>query len=42
MKTYRVLLLAAVLALSPLAGVAGKQVVDVKELAGSWRGWVTL
>ena len=42
MKTYRVLLLAAVLALSPLAGVAGeKQVVDVKELAGSWRGWVT-
>jgi len=40
MKTYRVLLLAAVLALSPLAGVAGeKQVVDVKELAGSWRAY---
>src|SRR5512138_1808996 len=35
-------LLAAVLALSPLDGVAGeKQIVDVKELAGRWRGWVT-
>ena len=42
MKTYLVLFLAAVLALSPLAAVAGdKQVKDVKELAGSWRGWVT-
>jgi hypothetical protein len=42
MKTYLVLFLAVVLALSPLAAVAGeKQVKDVKELAGSWRGWVT-
>jgi len=30
------------LALSPPHGVAGeKQIVDVKELAGNWRGWVT-
>src|SRR5215475_2439020 len=37
----RTLLLAAVLALSPLDGIAAeKQIVDVKELAGSWRGWV--
>jgi len=37
----RALLLAAVLALAPLDGLAGeKQIVDVKELAGSWRGWV--
>jgi len=36
------LLLAAALVLSPLDGLAGeKQIVDVKELAGSWRGWVT-
>ena len=36
------LLLAAVFALSPLHGVAAeKQIRDVKELAGSWRGWVT-
>jgi hypothetical protein len=36
------LLLAAVFTVSPLDGVAGeKQIVDVKELAGSWRGWVT-
>jgi hypothetical protein len=35
------ILLAAALALSPLDGLAGeKQIVDVKELAGSWRGWV--
>jgi hypothetical protein len=35
------LLLAAVLALSPLDGLAGeKQIVDVRELAGRWRGWV--
>jgi len=34
-------MVAAVFAMSPLYGVAGeKQVVDVKELAGSWRGWV--
>jgi hypothetical protein len=39
---YRARLLAAVFALAPLDGVAGeKQIVDVKELAGSWRGWVT-
>lgn len=42
MKRYLALLLAAVFALSPLAGVAAeKNVNDVKELAGSWRGWVT-
>jgi len=36
------LLLAVVVALSPLDGVAGeKQIVDIKELAGSWQGWVT-
>src|SRR5215813_6067668 len=42
MKTLLVVLLAAAFALSPLAGVAGeKKVSDVKELAGSWQGWVT-
>jgi hypothetical protein len=42
MRTHLALLLAAVFVVSPLAGVAGeKQVVDVKELAGNWRGWVT-
>ena len=42
MKTYLALLVAVVFSLSPLAGVAGeKKVTDVKELAGSWRGWVT-
>jgi hypothetical protein len=41
MKLHRALLLAAVFALSPLDGVAEeKQIVDLKELAGSWRGWV--
>ena len=41
MKIHRALLLVAVFALSPLDGVAGeKQIVDVKELAGNWRGWV--
>src|SRR5262249_40757273 len=40
MRTYLVLFLAAVFALSPLEGIAAdKQVKDVKELAGSWRGW---
>jgi hypothetical protein len=35
------LLLAALFALSPNDGVAEeKQIADVKELAGSWRGWV--
>jgi len=39
---HRALLLAAVFALSTLDGVAEeKQIVDVKELAGRWRGWVT-
>jgi hypothetical protein len=42
MRIALALLLAAVFALSPLAAVAGeKQIVDVKELEGSWRGWVT-
>ena len=42
MRTHRALLLTVVFALSPLAGAAGeKQIVDVKELAGSWQGWVT-
>jgi hypothetical protein len=41
-RALRALLWAAVFALSPLDGVAEeKQIVDVKELAGSWRGWVT-
>ena len=38
----RALLFAAVFALSPLNGVAEEtQIVDVKALAGGWRGWVT-
>src|SRR5213594_2715835 len=42
MKMRLALVVAALFALSPLDGVAGeKQVLDVKELAGSWRGWVT-
>jgi hypothetical protein len=42
MRMPLALLLAAVFAVSPLDGVAGeKPIVDVKELAGSWRGWVT-
>src|SRR6058998_4374752 len=41
MKMHLALVVAAVFAMSPLDGVAGeKQIVDVKELAGSWRGWV--
>ena len=41
MKMYLALVVAAVFAMSSMDGVAGeKQVVDVKELAGSWRGWV--
>ena len=41
MKMHLALMVAAVFAMSPLYRVAGeKQVVDVKELAGSWRGWV--
>jgi len=42
MKMHLALLLAAVFAMAPLDGVAGeRQIVDVKELAGGWRGWVT-
>jgi hypothetical protein len=42
MRMNPVLFLAAVLALSPLDGVAGeKQIADVEELAGTWQGWVT-
>ena len=42
MRMPSALLLAAMFAMFPLDGVAGeKLVVDVKELAGSWRGWVT-
>jgi hypothetical protein len=42
MMMHLALLLVALSALFPLDGVAGeKQIVDVKELAGSWRGWVT-
>lgn len=42
MKTGLALVLVTALALFPLAGIAAeKQVKDVKELAGSWRGWVT-
>src|SRR5262249_6736614 len=41
MRMHRALVLAAVFALSPLAALAGeKQVADVKELTGSWQGWV--
>jgi hypothetical protein len=42
MRTHLALLLAGVFVVFPLAGFAGeKKVVDVKELAGNWRGWVT-
>ena len=44
MKMHLALILAAVVAIAmlPLEGVAAdKQVNDVKELAGSWQGWVT-
>ena len=42
MRMNSALFLAAVLALSTLDGVAGeKQITDVQELAGTWRGWVT-
>jgi len=37
----RILCLAGLFALCPLHGLAGEmRVTDVKELAGSWRGWV--
>jgi hypothetical protein len=42
MKTHVALVLAVVFALSPLRGIAeDKQIADVKELAGTWQGWVT-
>jgi len=41
MRWHLALLLAASFAASPVDGVAGeKQIADVKELAGNWRGWV--
>jgi hypothetical protein len=41
MKWHLALFLAASFAASPLDGVAGeKQIANVKELAGSWRGLV--
>ena len=42
MRINRVLLLAAAFAALPFQGLAAdKQIKDVKELAGSWQGWVT-
>jgi len=42
MRRHLALILGAALVLSPLEGVTQeKQIVDVKELAGTWRGWVT-
>jgi hypothetical protein len=42
MRISLVLFLAAAFATLPFQGVAAdKQIQDVKELAGSWRGWVT-
>jgi hypothetical protein len=42
MKMHLALVLTVVFAMLPLDGVAEeKQVRDVKELAGSWQGWVT-
>jgi hypothetical protein len=42
MKMHLVLLFTAVFMLSPIVGAAAeKQIRDVKELAGSWQGWVT-
>ena len=41
MRRHLALLLGAMFALSPLDGIAEeKQIADVKELAGSWQGWV--
>ena len=41
MRWHLALLLAASFAASPVDGAAGgKQIVDVKDIAGSWRGWV--
>jgi hypothetical protein len=42
MRIHLVLFVAAVFATLPLHGFAAdKQIKDVKELAGSWHGWVT-
>ena len=42
MRINRVLVLAAAFAILPFQGLAAdKQIKDVKELAGSWQGWVT-
>jgi hypothetical protein len=42
MRINRVLVLAAAFAILPFQGwAADKQIKDVKELAGSWQGWVT-
>ena len=42
MRMHLPLLLVVVVALSPLDGFAGeKQIGDVKELEGSWQGWLT-
>ena len=42
MRMLLTLLLVAAFALSPLAGVPGeKQLVDIKELAGTWQGVLT-
>jgi hypothetical protein len=42
MRMHLPLLLVVVVALFPLDGLAGdKQIADVKELAGSWQGWIT-
>jgi hypothetical protein len=42
MRRHLPLLLVVVVALFPLDGVAGdKQIADVKELTGSWQGWIT-
>jgi hypothetical protein len=42
MRTHVALLLAVVFAWSPLDVIAeDKQIADVKELAGSWQGWIT-
>jgi hypothetical protein len=41
MRWHLALLLAASFAASPVDGVAAeKQIADVKDLAGTWRGWV--
>jgi hypothetical protein len=41
MRMHLLLLLAAIFALFPLDGVTEeKQIADVKELAGTWLGWV--